>query len=446
MQKSKGLYAIILILLIITSIQILKLNDNYGMGDDFAQFILQSKALFGNIDKEYNLQTELNDFSDLKIGPNAYPVGFPLMLKSLNLLNLEEFKYYKLINILIFNLFIFVTFLILESKSNFYAFVVCLLIISSNEIFLLSNSIESDLLFSLSAVTTIYFINSHTKKLNILFGLIVAFLSILIKTQALILLGIVTFYLYKNSKLKNYIITYLTFGMLYSTFLFSKYKFIFGEYEGHLRQFSPTFNNFTYNLSIISKSFLPNQVTNKFTISLLSAIILLILISTIKNFTYYGLHGLLIIVYFLFYSAYLNQQGIRFLILIIPSLFFILYDLIKPKKYLIFVVVFLFILNVVNYKAYEYEMNNSAFKEENVKMYKYIEANINETDYIAFHKPRLLRLTTKRKAVYLDQSSLSKKPSYVLVEVENKDSFMREFENTYIKIKNFEDYILFKKK
>ena len=234
--------------------------------------------------------------------------------------------------------------------------------------------------------------------------------------------------------------------MLYSTFLFSKYKFIFGEYEGHLRQFSPTFNNFTYNLSIISKSFLPNQVTNKFTISLLSAIILLILISTIKNFTYYGLHGLLIIVYFLFYSAYLNQQGIRFLILIIPSLFFILYDLIKPKKYLIFVVVFLFILNVVNYKAYEYEMNNSAFKEENVKMYKYIEANINETDYIAFHKPRLLRLTTKRKAVYLDQSSLSKKPSYVLVEVENKDSFMREFENTYIKIKNFEDYILFKKK
>ena len=30
--------------------------------DDFAQFILQSKALFGQSYNEYNLQTELNNF------------------------------------------------------------------------------------------------------------------------------------------------------------------------------------------------------------------------------------------------------------------------------------------------------------------------------------------------------------------------------------------------
>ena len=192
MKKTKDLSALILILLTITYIQIVTLNENYGMGDDFAQFILQSKALFVQSYNEYNLQTELNNFSDIKIGPNAYPIGFPLILKVINLFNLEEFKYYKIANILIFNIFIFVTYLILKNKSKVYAFAVSLLIISSKEIFLLSNSIESDLLFSLLVVISIFFIDSD-KKLDILFGLLSTFLSILVKTQGIILLGIVTF-------------------------------------------------------------------------------------------------------------------------------------------------------------------------------------------------------------------------------------------------------------
>ncbi len=444
MKKTKYLYGLISILFIITYVQILTLNENYGMGDDFAQFILQSKALFGQSYNEYNLQTELNNFSDIKIGPNAYPVGFPLILKVINLFNLEEFKYYKIANILIFNIFIFITFLILKNKSKVYAFAVSLLIISSKEIFFLSNSIESDLLFSLLVVISIFFINSN-KKLDILYGLLSTFLSILVKTQGIILLGIVTFHLYKNSKLKNFIKTYLIFGISYLIIFFTKYKFIFGEYEEHLRQFSPGFNNLIYNLTIVSKSFLPTQITNTFSTAVVSVSILLILFFVVKNFRDYGIHSLLIMVYFLFYSAYLNQQGIRFLLLLIPSLFFVLYDFIKPKKYLIYAVSFLFLANVVNFKSYEYELGNQAFKEENIEMYKYLETNINEIDYIAFHKPRLLRLMTNRKVVYLDQSTLNKRPSFVIVKIIDEDTFSKQYENIYIKLEEFEDYVLFKK-
>ncbi len=444
MKKTKDLYALILILLTITYIQIVTLNENYGMGDDFAQFILQSKALFGQSYDEYNLQTELNNFSDIKIGPNAYPIGFPLILKVINLFNLEEFKYYKIANILIFNIFIFVTYLILKNKSKVYAFAVILLIISSKEIFLLSNSIESDLFFSLLVVISIFFIDSD-KKLDILFGLISTFISILVKTQGIILLGIVTFHLYKNSKLKNFIKTYLVFGLSYLILFSTKYKFIFGEYKEHLRQFSPVFNNVIYNLTIISKSFLPTQITNTFSTSVVSFSILLILFFVVKNFKDYGLHSLLIIVYFLFYSAYLNQQGIRFLLLLIPSLFFVLYDFVKQKKYLIYAVSILFLVNVVNYKSYEYELGNQAFKKENIEMYKYLETNINESDYIAFHKPRLLRLMTDRKVVYLDQSTLDKRPSFVIVKIIDEDTFSKQYQNIYIKLEEFEDYVLFKK-
>ena len=141
----------------------------------------------------------------------------------------------------------------------------------------------------------------------------------------------------------------------------------------------------------------------------------------------------------------MNQQGIRFLLLLIPSLFFVLYDFIKQKKYLIYAVSFLFLVNVVNYKSYEYELGNQAFKEENIEMYKYLETNINESDYIAFHKPRLLRLMIDRKVVYLDQSTLNKRPSFVIVKIIDEDTFSKQYENIYIKLEEFEDYVLFKK-
>ena len=89
--------------------------------------------------------------------------------------------------------------------------------------------------------------------------------------------------------------------------------------------------------------------------------------------------------------------------------------------------------------------NKRGLKGNWIEMYKYLETNINKSDYIAFHKPRLLRLMIDRKVVYLDQSTLNKRPSFVIVKIIDEDTFSKQYENIYIKLEEFEDYVLFKK-
>ena len=50
-----------------------------------------------------------------------------------------------------------------------------------------------------------------------------------------------------------------------------------------------------------------------------------------------------------------------------------------------------------------------------------------------------------RKVVYLDQSTLNKRPSFVIVKIIDEDTFSKQYENIYIKLEEFEDYVLFKK-
>jgi len=91
-----------------------KLNNYYNLGDDFAQYIMQSKAIFDSPIEEYELQKELNSYSIIQIGPNSYPFGYPLVLKFIEFFLNGDFKYYKLANIIFFNFFIIFTYLILR--------------------------------------------------------------------------------------------------------------------------------------------------------------------------------------------------------------------------------------------------------------------------------------------------------------------------------------------
>ena len=113
MLKRKDLYFLVFFLVLLSLFQITQINDFYSYGDDFAQYILQSKSLFDSPIAEYELQANLNSFSNIQIGPNSYPVGYPLVLKFIEVFSNGEFKYYKLANIFFFNLYIFFTYLIL---------------------------------------------------------------------------------------------------------------------------------------------------------------------------------------------------------------------------------------------------------------------------------------------------------------------------------------------
>ena len=60
MLKNKELKLLILFLLALSAYQTINLNSNYSEGDDFAQYISQSKVFFDSSYDEYLVQTKLN--------------------------------------------------------------------------------------------------------------------------------------------------------------------------------------------------------------------------------------------------------------------------------------------------------------------------------------------------------------------------------------------------
>ena len=134
MLKNRQLLLLIILLILFSFLQISQLDSNYSYGDDFAQYILQSKALFDSPTSEYELQSKLNSYSQTQIGPNAYPIGYPAALKIVEVFSGGEFKYYKILNTIFFSLYIFFSFLIVSKKSNIYALFVSCLFLFSREI------------------------------------------------------------------------------------------------------------------------------------------------------------------------------------------------------------------------------------------------------------------------------------------------------------------------
>lgn len=421
MLKRKDLYFLVFFLVLLSLFQITQINDFYSYGDDFAQYILQSKSLFDSPIAEYELQANLNSFSNIQIGPNSYPVGYPLVLKFIEVFSNGEFKYYKLANIFFFNLYIFFTYLILFNKSKIYAIFVTLLISLSNEIFNLSHSIESDLMFGLFCIISIYFLDKE----KYILALIVCMFTLIIKLQGVVLLLAITFFLFQKKILKQFINVYLVFFILYMIIYFSKFKFLLGEYKDHLRQFSPYFSNLKYNLDLISTSFLPSFINYQFLSFIILIVFIYVSIKLIINFNSPSIHYLVFAGYFLFFSLYLNQQGIRFLLVLIPSMFIIVYELLKKTRFKDTLTLFIFSLLILinSSQAYKIDYPDEAFGESSSKLYEFITNVVKDEDYVAFEKPRLLRLSTNKKGVFLDQSSLLNKPEYVVVKKEESEKF-----------------------
>tara|TARA_B100001057_G_scaffold494578_1_gene591447 strand:- start:2772 stop:4121 length:1350 start_codon:yes stop_codon:yes gene_type:complete len=444
MKKNKEIIVLIFILFFLTFFQIQNLNSNYGFGDDFAQYILQSTSLFSDAINEYNLQTKLNSYSDSQIGPNSYPIGFPLALKIVEVFGFNEFKYYKVMNILIFNFFIFVSFLILSNKSKSYALVCSIFLISCREIFILSNSIESDLLFALFVISTAYLFEKNEKK-NLKIILIISFLSLFIKLQGIILLSIFIFYLLKKREFSQNSNLIGFFIVLYLGIFISEYRFLFGEYENHFRQFSPFFKNFFYNLSIISELVIPDIIEYQFTKNIFSLLIVFLLFHSIKNIKLFNIHNILLLCFFGFYSLYLNQQGIRFLIMILPSLFlllFLLFESINSRVPIIFISSLL-LINIFSFESYKYELPNQAFSEQSLDLYDNLNNLVQDGEYVAFYKPRLLRLATNINSVYLDEKTIRKNPDFIVLNSDNLNGLNNKIGSKYKVIKELDNYLIY---
>ena len=62
-------------------------TPTYFWGDDWAGYLMQARALVdGSVDQELALNTAAMHGSDVQIGPNAYPWGYPALLAIAGLL------------------------------------------------------------------------------------------------------------------------------------------------------------------------------------------------------------------------------------------------------------------------------------------------------------------------------------------------------------------------
>ncbi len=447
MLKNRHLAFLFVFLIMFSFFQISNLDSNYSYGDDFAQYIMQSKALFDSSSNEYELQTKLNSYSPTQIGPNAYPIGYPVALKIIEVFSNGDFKYYKIVNIIFFSLYVLFSFLIISKKSKNFALLVSGLLLCSQEILNLSQSIESDLMFGLFCIISVYYLEN---KNNPFVAILIAFLSILIKVQGLIFLVLLTICIYQKNILNKFRIPFAIFLFSYLLVYLSPYRYFLGEYKDHFRQFSPYFLNFRYNLNILSESMLPQFIQN----SLFNYFILLILIytlmKTLLNLNSISIHNLLILGYFSFFSLYLNQQGIRFLLVLLPSIFILLFELLDFKSLKVNFGIYLIALLVIINLQFPLTVNlpNQAFNEESNSLYSYINNNIDEKKYIAAEKPRLIRLATGTNAVYIEEASILKSPDYLLISDVNLNKYNTKLESYTLnkKIGQFNLYELIRNK
>jgi hypothetical protein len=434
----------LLFLLFLGFFSILQINDldsNYSYGDDFAQYIMQSKALFDSSINEHNLQTQLNSYTTTQIGPNSYPIGYPVALKTVEIFSSGEFKYYKLINIIFFSFYILFSYLIISKKSKMYALFVSFLLLCSQEILNLSQSIESDLMFSLLCIVSIYFLEN---KKNPFLSLLIGLLSVLVKLQGVVFLFALTIYFYQKNILIKYRNSYTIFIFSYLLIYISPYKFIFGEYKDHFRQFSPYFLNFRYNIKILSESIIPGFIEISFIEYFIMFLLIFIIVKTLLGLDNISIHSLVVLGYFSFFSLYLNQQGIRFLLVILPSLFLLMYELLDIKRLKLNLATGLVIILVlVNLQLpLSVELPNQAFNDESKKLYSFINNNVNENQYIAAEKPRLIRLATNKNTVFLEKESILKKPYLLIISSLNLYEFQSELES-YSLIKNIGQFNIY---
>ena len=173
-------------------------------------------------------------------------------------------------------------------------------------------------------------------------------------------------------------------------------------------------------------------------------LLIFIIVKTLLGLDNISIHSLVVLGYFSFFSLYLNQQGIRFLLVILPSLFLLMYELLDIKRLKLNLATGLVIILVlVNLQLpLSVELPNQAFNDESKKLYSFINNNVNENQYIAAEKPRLIRLATNKNTVFLEKESILKKPYLLIISSLNLYEFQSELES-YSLIKNIGQFNIY---
>lgn len=497
MKKSDTIFYILYFIIIIYKIYSL---DNYhNWGDDFSLYLNQSKSLFNG---NYYSLLDINDemMKNGKVGPNLYPIVFPLVISPLFLFDNPEFLYFKLYLFIFFLIGLFYLNKIICSL-NAPKIVRHLVLIS----FLMwsgtsgmNNSIMSDQLnLTFNLISIYYFIkyitNGCTKRNLFLASLFIALGTFTRTTSIVILFAIYLFYLlqfiFRKQKIKQ-VITECTFISFPTIFLIILNIYIpldragSNEFISILNSdilivlkytipyylelmISPMESSLNLIMTSILKYFYSTQTfkhqLNEFTYYFSLTIYVLAILSFIfhivkkkeKSILFIGITCTLLLISYLLYPI---TQGSRYIVLIIPFLFYVIFYSINLMKYnWKYILMFGFLLliitpqkNLLFQQKLFYEKHSFPGSKNFKLMTNYIKDSITleNNEFIACAKPRVLYFSTGklsyRNIDYFNTNE--KKMKYILLRngVDNDSLEVSDYQGELILEKKYGNLSLLK--
>jgi len=422
-------------------LSIISIHKGHNWGGDFSLYISQAISLnSGEMISLYNENKATMDTSEVVLGPYLYPYGFPILLSFIYSIFGLNFVVFKLFctSFFIASLF-FITKIFKATKASFvYLFI--LITISFNYKYLtFSDNVLSDFPFMFFSLLSIYLIDQ--KKTSIRYQLIMGstiLFAYMIRDIGIILLFTLFFYQLSQglfSKRKKWI-TLFPYFIFLTGFILIKLNSpnISGNLSSYVNDrisLESLYNNSIYYAELLGHFIFPLKINLHLYIGIvfiiLTAIGMYIYREKYVHFIAYSLISLGV------YIIWPSQQGLRFLFPILPFLLFFFFEcliIIFKKLHLFkyFTPVCLFYLALLSIgnigKALElskphpenYALN--AASNEMMVFYDYIKHNTNKKDLIVFFRPRVLRLFTERKTIFMTSYNgiLESKADYVIEE------------------------------
>lgn len=413
-------YSILIAILI--PLFFINIKSSHDWGDDFAQYIHQAKNILSGVPQnETGYVFNENNF----IGPQAYPVGFPLLLspviafKGLDILSLNYFM------TLFLALSGFMGFMLLRKFTSLLASLFSVIILLYHPVILgFKTEVLSDLPFTFFSLTCIYLMYRKEDIGNLIaLGVLIGF-TIHIRSIGFVLLLTYLIYKIKQNGFKTLIQrnTSIVFGLSIAVYFLIKLLFPYNaNYPISLAPFDLWFNvndQLADNLDHLYLFFRKIDNPSFYYVGIIASACLIAF--GLSGFFYFMKENKNnpITIYFLLYMSVivlfqLGHAGMRFLI---PLLFFVflfaivglrqsISSLTANTKFLpvIFGLVILCSYNtsIASVLKNEAVISDGPQIHEAQEVFDYIKTKVNNRDIISFTKPRALALYTDKKSIAL---------------------------------------------
>ena len=451
-------------------INIATLNNQHNWGDDFTAYIGQSRAIVdGRMADFANISNFRVASSEIQVGPNLYPWGYPLILTPFIGLFGINIAALKFVNYLFFIGSLIVTYYLFKEKLKKQIVLLIILVMAASPYFFdFKQNVLSDipamffLLLSVLLIQLVYLKKSafkHRETYLILLSLSI-FISFFIRTSSFTiipLLFLVQMIEHKKwlKDFRDILLNSIPYLIFLAGYLITSLIFPAGSYSANHTFFNSNFlklaaDNFYYYAVTLTEFFGNNASisgifgakTLLFFQTLYCASLLLFLTGVLKSWRKNYLYIVFFALNLGLFLVYQYTQGLRFIISLVPFYLFFVFAGIKSlnlrrllkisfEKIIYasgFLLVLFFAVQIYS-TTRQGPPADGPYSQNSQELFEFIKNNTATAESVSFYKPRAMNLFTGRKSVYIGSAEFLNKiysPDYYAY---TKDTDMKSVED-----------------